>query len=549
MNPDYQVLFEGEDKVKSISTEKGSRILARLDKISPKTEDIYDDTFFNSLNICANALDNIKARVYMDQRCVRTHRPLVESGTLGSKGHVQVIVPKMTENYGQVQDANEEGSIPICTLKMFPEETIHCVEWAKDRFDSLFSQTVKSLQRVIEEYIAKKTLAKGVIEFKVIKEAFKMYKKKPTSLEDCLRYSRIVFQKYFHNKVKQLIYVYPLDHTTKEGKPFWSLPKRPPSALEFDIENKLHVGFVVSYARLMARVWGMDDKPLKTMDLTKALEGLEIPPFVPNDKKAKEMKKENDKQENKEEEENEQKEEEENKEQDEEKILKDFIGLLSKEKDIESISKKLTPEVFEKDEDTNGHIDFMFSCGNLRALNYKLEEMEWIKVKLKAGRIVPALATTTAAVSGLQTIEIMKILKGTELEGYRNCFMNTAINIISLSEPGPVVKHKIHEDLSVTVWDQWEYEIKETQMANFEDFEKYILDTYKLEIRDVLKGNQPVFMSALHKKEDFKDRKLDELLDLSVGEKCALNIICVKTGEEDLVENLPIVMVRFVKDK
>ena len=38
---------------------------------------------------------------------------------------------------------------------------------------------------------------------------------------------------------------------------------------------------------------------------------------------------------------------------------------------------------------------------NLRVRNYKLEEMEWIQVKLKAGRIVPALATTTAAVSGL----------------------------------------------------------------------------------------------------------------------------------------------------
>jgi len=37
--------------------------------------------------------------------------------------------------------------------------------------------------------------------------------------------------------------------------------------------------------------------------------------------------------------------------------------------------------------------------------------MEWINVKLKAGRIVPALATTTAAVAGLQTIELCKIIK------------------------------------------------------------------------------------------------------------------------------------------
>ena len=38
---------------------------------------------------------------------------------------------------------------------------------------------------------------------------------------------------------------------------------------------------------------------------------------------------------------------------------------------------------------------------NIRAANYGLPEMDWITVKLKAGKIVAALATTTAAVAGL----------------------------------------------------------------------------------------------------------------------------------------------------
>jgi hypothetical protein len=48
---------------------------------------------------------------------------------------------------------------------------------------------------------------------------------------------------------------------------------------------------------------------------------------------------------------------------------------------------------------------------NIRASNYNLATMDWITVKIKAGRIVPALATTTAAIAGLQTIELIKILK------------------------------------------------------------------------------------------------------------------------------------------
>lgn len=51
-----------------------------------------------------NALDNVAARRYVDMRCVATKRPLIESGTLGPKGHVQVVIPFKTESYGSQND-------------------------------------------------------------------------------------------------------------------------------------------------------------------------------------------------------------------------------------------------------------------------------------------------------------------------------------------------------------------------------------------------------------------------------------------------------------
>ena len=72
------------------------KIDAHLDKICPETEDTFNDKFFKSCNIVVNALDNVQARLYVDSRCVTNHRPLLESGTMGTKGHVQVIVPELT---------------------------------------------------------------------------------------------------------------------------------------------------------------------------------------------------------------------------------------------------------------------------------------------------------------------------------------------------------------------------------------------------------------------------------------------------------------------
>ena len=60
---------------------------AHMNRVGPDTENLYDDEFFEKLDGVCNALDNIDARVYMDRRCVYYHKPLIESGTLGTKGN------------------------------------------------------------------------------------------------------------------------------------------------------------------------------------------------------------------------------------------------------------------------------------------------------------------------------------------------------------------------------------------------------------------------------------------------------------------------------
>jgi ubiquitin-activating enzyme E1 len=39
-------------------------------RVDPENEITFDDKFWDSLNFVVNAVDNVKARLYVDSRCV-----------------------------------------------------------------------------------------------------------------------------------------------------------------------------------------------------------------------------------------------------------------------------------------------------------------------------------------------------------------------------------------------------------------------------------------------------------------------------------------------
>lgn len=119
-------------------------------RVGAATENIYDDDFFERLDGVANALDNIEARNYMDRRCVYYRLPLLESGTLGTMGNIQVVVPFLTESYSSSQDPPEK-SIPICTLKNFPNAIEHTLQWARDMFEGIFTQSPHNASEYIRD--------------------------------------------------------------------------------------------------------------------------------------------------------------------------------------------------------------------------------------------------------------------------------------------------------------------------------------------------------------------------------------------------------------
>ena len=71
---------------------------------SPKS----NEKLFKDRNIIINALDNIKARKFVDELCLQKQLPLFESGTMGMKGNTQPVIPYVTETYSNTSDPENE---------------------------------------------------------------------------------------------------------------------------------------------------------------------------------------------------------------------------------------------------------------------------------------------------------------------------------------------------------------------------------------------------------------------------------------------------------
>jgi len=436
------------------------KIQALTDKVCRENQTFCDE-ILKKVSGVFNALDNIDARKYMDEQCLHNQKPLFESGTTGTKGNTQPVIPFLTETYSNSADPPQEKSFPICTIKSFPNQIQHTIHWAMDYFE-LFNRAPINVNKWIDNNRVFETGELNIISQGKEDVLNFLINLKIKSFEDCVYRAVEMFDSHFKTQIKKLLTTFPEDHKNEDGTIFWSNGKRIPKAIELDINNEHHYNFIEATSNLIAKCY----------QLQKVLNNDEIKEIVMKmnriDSKSVD-----------------------------EPIISGVDIVLPDNKEYSNI--KLISQEFEKDDDTNWHVAWVNATSNLRAINYGIPPVSKQETKGIAGRIIPAVATTTSVVSGLIVIEMIKYMLSKnnliedKIENYRSTYVNLADTNLVYSEP-LAAKQITIAGKKYNSWTKFDYNGKG---CTIETFKKHYEKLFETTLSMIVYNNAIIFADCM----------------------------------------------------
>ena len=394
-NLNRQFLFRND----SINKFKSDEIVKRMEEYAPKmktlaykeavgkeSENIFNSVFWKNKSIVINALDNIEARKYVDSKCVENEKPLFESGTLGSKCNTQTIIPHKTATYSELTDTDDK-TIPMCTIRSFPNKIEHCIEWGLEIFNTIITRPLEDLNmvcnntnRFINEMSNSENVYTNIERIGLVEKYLDMSMKK--NLNSFIKLAEYLYDKYFVEPIMDLLYSFPDDLQDQHGNNYWSGKKLKPKVTNFIEHGK---DFTKELFKIVNINFDLEDWSDEYFDTFKS------------EKKTYSCKKISI-----------------NEEKDKVNVECNICidDCIAQAKKIASLCKGNKSDInsISYDKDDESLVDMMSVLCNQRAMIYNINTADKLDIKLISGRIIPALCTTTTVIAGFVILEILKYL-------------------------------------------------------------------------------------------------------------------------------------------
>lgn len=281
--------------------------------------------------------------------CLATDVPLIESGTTGFNGQVQVIKKGKTACY-DCTEKEVPKTYPVCTIRSTPSQPIHCIVWAK-------SYLLPELFGVSEDEETSDQLdttedAENAEEITNLKAEAQALKKIRESMGND-GFARQVFDKVFKDDIDRL----------RGMEDMWKTRKAPTS-LDYEALQSEASFIDATISANDQRTWNL-------------IENFAV--FKSSLHRLSTRLKEN----------------------------ADTAAAAAQAPDPSQVKPIIS---FDKDDPDT--LDFVTSASNLRSQIFSIPLQSKFNIKQMAGNIIPAIATTNAMTAGLCVLQAFKVLRG-----------------------------------------------------------------------------------------------------------------------------------------
>ncbi|XP_034946842.1 SUMO-activating enzyme subunit 2 [Chelonus insularis] len=307
----------------------------------------YGLNFFKKFTLVMNALDNRAARNHVNRMCLAADVPLIESGTAGYDGQVELIKKGLSQCY-ECLPKPPQKTFPGCTIRNTPSEPIHCIVWSKHLFNQLFGEEDP------DQDVSPDTADPEAAGDKAGQAALDSESNDKGNVERvstrlwahaCGYNPEKLFAKLFHDDIKYLL---SMDNLWKK--------RTPPTPLEW----KSLPDEVAGCSKESTNDEGLKDQ--QRWSIAKCAN-----------------------------------------------IFANALNNLKNK--LEKLREKSSNDHLVWDKDDQDAMDFVAACSNIRAHIFGIPQKSRFDIKSMAGNIIPAIATTNAIIAGVVILHAFHILR------------------------------------------------------------------------------------------------------------------------------------------